>query len=77
LTTTGEQDPIKENFLDEQLFTISADTPWFADMVNYLVTGKFPPSFTKKQMKKLIKTSAQFKWLNGMLFKCGPDLVLR
>ena len=47
LTTTGEKDPVKENFPDEQLFTISADTPWFANMENYLVVGNFPFYFTK------------------------------
>lgn len=76
LTTVGEQDLVKDNFLDEQLFAISTNKPWFADMENYLTIGNFPPSFTNKQMKKLIKTSAQFKWLNEMLFKCGPNLVL-
>ena len=45
-------------------------------MENYLTIGKFPPSFTKKQIKKLIKTSAQFEWLNGILFNCGLDFVL-
>uniref|UniRef100_A0A2N9J208 Reverse transcriptase domain-containing protein n=1 Tax=Fagus sylvatica TaxID=28930 RepID=A0A2N9J208_FAGSY len=33
--------PIKDTFPDEQLFNIS-DLPWFADIVNFLVTGQIP-----------------------------------
>ena len=34
-------EPIHDNFPDEQLFSVST-LPWFADIVNYLVTGMMP-----------------------------------
>ena len=36
--TTEEEkgNEIVENFLDEQLFLLSIQTPWYADIVNYL-----------------------------------------
>ena len=30
---------IKEDFPDEQLFQISVQTPWYADIVNFLAYG--------------------------------------
>jgi len=38
--------PINDNFSDEQLLAISKE-PWFADIVNYLVTNQTPPNWSK------------------------------
>ena len=35
-----------ENFPDEQLFLLSVQTPWYADIVNYLACGVVPPEFS-------------------------------
>ena len=34
--------PVEDQFPDEYLFSISTQTPWFADIANYLVSRKFP-----------------------------------
>ena len=34
--------PLHESFPEEQLFYISTRTPWYADIVNYLVTKQLP-----------------------------------
>ena len=34
---------IEENFPGEQLFHISVQVPWYADIVNYLACGIVPP----------------------------------
>jgi hypothetical protein len=34
--------PVEDNFPDENLFSISTFTPWYADVANYLVIGKMP-----------------------------------
>ena len=36
-------------FLDENLFSISTNVPWFANVANYLVAGKFPGNLTPKE----------------------------
>ena len=36
---------IEENFPDEQLFQVSVQVPWYADIVNYLDCGIMPPEF--------------------------------
>lgn len=38
----GNSTPIEYNFLDEHIFVVSANTPWYADIANYLYTGKLP-----------------------------------
>ena len=37
---------IAENFPDEQLFFLSVQTPWYADIVNYLACGVMPLEFS-------------------------------
>jgi hypothetical protein len=40
---TEDTTPISETFPDEQLMHIAHNpTPWFVDIVNYLVTGQMP-----------------------------------
>ncbi|KAI5313096.1 hypothetical protein L3X38_042270 [Prunus dulcis] len=38
--------PLSESFPDEQLFAVQIDTPWFADIVNYLAKGMMHPDFS-------------------------------
>ena len=37
---------IVENFLDEQLFLLSVQTPWYSDIVNYLACRVVPLEFS-------------------------------
>ena len=50
---------IAENFLDEQLFLLSVQTPWYADIVNYLAYGVMPPEFSYQWRRKL-RTDSRF-----------------
>ena len=38
--------PLHENFPNEQLFYMSTRTPWYADIVNYLVIKQLPQELT-------------------------------
>jgi hypothetical protein len=41
---------IRKTFLDEQLYMLHSSTrPWYADLVNYLVTKEFPSCLSKPQ----------------------------
>ena len=40
---------IEDNFPDEQLFQISVQVPWYADIVNYLACGIMPPDLLAKK----------------------------
>ena len=41
-----EERDITENFLDEQLFQLSLQSPWYADIVNFLACEIMPPEFS-------------------------------
>ena len=46
--TTEEEkgSELEENFPDEQLFVLAIQTPWYADIVNYLACGIMPYDFS-------------------------------
>ena len=68
---------IAENFLDEQLFQLSLQSPWYADIVNYLACGIMPPEFSYQQRKRLRTDSRYYIWDDPLLFKRGVDLIIR
>ena len=77
LNNSGEVVPILDNFPNEHLFSISFITPWYADIANYLSSGKLPPSMTSKEKKRSIKKSARHIWVNGDLLYIGYDIIIR
>ena len=42
-TVQEEERDIAENFSDEQLFQLSLQSPWYADIMNFLACGIIPP----------------------------------
>jgi len=42
LTNTIDDEVVDDNFPDEHIFAMSIETPWFADIANYLATINFP-----------------------------------
>ncbi|CAM8998997.1 unnamed protein product [Rhodiola kirilowii] len=72
-----EEGHITESFPDEHLYAVSTKVPWYAPIVNYLVGGTFPPSFTKAQCMKLKHDAKQYLWDDPYLWKIGPDQILR
>jgi hypothetical protein len=70
--------PIVETFPDEQLMHIAQiSVPWFADIVNYLVTGQMPLHWTKQDRLKLLTRVKHFFWDDPYLFKYCPDQIIR
>ncbi|CAM8904949.1 unnamed protein product [Rhodiola kirilowii] len=68
---------ITETFPDEHLYAISGKLPWFAPIVNYLVGGKFPPSYSRAQCLKLKHDAKYYVWDDPYLWKIGVDQILR
>ena len=68
---------IEENFPDEQLFQVSVQTPWYADIVNFLACGLMPPEFNYQQRRKL-RTDAKFYiWDDPLPFRRGAYQIIR
>ncbi|CAM8981890.1 unnamed protein product [Rhodiola kirilowii] len=68
---------ITETFPDEHLYALTGKIPWYAPIVNYLVGGKFPPSYSKAQCLKLKHDSKYYVWDDPYLWKIGVDQILR
>ncbi|KAK9017028.1 hypothetical protein V6N11_079515 [Hibiscus sabdariffa] len=70
--------PIKEEFLDEHLMvTHKGKMSWFADMMNYLVTGKVPTHLPRSTINRIKKDSRFYVWDDPYLWKHCFDQVIR
>ncbi|KAK8593168.1 hypothetical protein V6N12_045253 [Hibiscus sabdariffa] len=70
--------PIKEEFPDEHLLlTQKGKMPRFADMVNYLVTGKVPTHLPRSAINRTKKNSRFYVWDDPYLWKHCSDQVIR
>ncbi|KAF3657308.1 hypothetical protein FXO37_15001 [Capsicum annuum] len=69
---------IQEKFLDEQLMALEvSEVSWYADIVNFLVSGIYPPDAISQQKKKLFHDSRSYMWDKPYLFKQGVDKIVR
>ncbi|MBT0984552.1 hypothetical protein KJ032_26285, partial [Salmonella enterica subsp. enterica serovar Typhimurium] len=69
--------PILETFPDEQLLSIKVSEPWYADLVNYLVSKHVPSELLKHQCDKLKKEARFYVWDDPYLWKFCPDQIIR
>ena len=66
--------PISKIFPNEQLIHIDHNpAPWFADIVNYLVTDQMPLHWGRQDKSKFLAMVKQFFWDDPYLFKYFPD----
>ena len=54
-----DQVPVKEEFLDEFLLAIQK-SPWYADLINFVVSGVIPSYLTSHQRKKFIHNAKYY-----------------
>ena len=71
--------PINETFHGEHLLRVaSKELPWFADIVNYLVSGILPYGMDYRQRKKFLHDSKFYYWEEPLLYKrCADGLIRR
>jgi hypothetical protein len=73
---TEDATPISETFPDEQLMHIAHNpAPWFADIVNYLVTDQMPLHWGQQDKLKFLSKVKTFLWDDPYLFKYCPDVI--
>ncbi|KAM1282098.1 hypothetical protein ACFX2H_022501 [Malus domestica] len=68
--------PILETFLDEQLLSLEVSEPWYADLVNYLVTKQVPSTLDKYKHDKLRNDAQFYVWDDPYLWKYCPDQII-
>ena len=72
-----EEAGLTENFPNEQLFQLSFQLPWYADIVNYLACGVVPSEFSYQKKRKLRTDNRYYIWDDPLLFKRGADMIIR
>ncbi|CAA7040103.1 unnamed protein product [Microthlaspi erraticum] len=73
---------LKESFdekvrLEEVKALRDENLPWYADIVNFMVSGEVPSSFDAYKRKKFFKDARHYYWDEPYLYKRGPDSIYR
>ena len=68
---------IAEKFPDEQLFLLSFQAPWYADIVNYLACGVLPLEFSYHHKRKLRTDCRFYIWDDPLLYRRLADMIIR
>ena len=61
----------------DQVCTIEEKLPWYADHVNYLVSGEEPPNLSSYEKKKFFKDINHFYWDEPYLYTLCKDKIYR
>ena len=77
ITNNDDSFPVEDSFPNEHLFVVSAHSPWYTDVANYLVAGKLPSHLSKREKRKIIQHSARYCWTYGDIFYTGPNLEIK
>ena len=76
LHTTSSSE-ICDAFPDEQLLAIVTKVPWFAHIINNLVTKSIPDYWNTHQKKKFAYDVRHYFWEEPQLFHVGADQIIR
>jgi hypothetical protein len=68
--------PVDDSFPNKHLFSISINTPWLADMTNYLATRKLPSHLSPHEKRKIITQSDNYSCVGHEIFCTCPDLII-
>ena len=73
---SSDDSTIRDDFPDEHLFTVTT-MPWFAHIVNYLVTGETPSTWSAQDKRKFLIEVRNFYWDDPYLYNYCPDQIMR
>ncbi|KAK5833725.1 hypothetical protein PVK06_017579 [Gossypium arboreum] len=77
IKTPFDDDPIKDEFPDESLFSTEAYYPWYVDIVNLLTTGSLPTELAQSVKNKLRREARYYIWDDPYLWKHCSDQIIR
>ena len=67
---------IQDDFLDEHFFTVTK-LPWYAHIVNYLVTDELLSDWSAQDKRKFLVEVRNFYWDDPYPFKYCPNQITR
>lgn len=68
---------VNKDFPDAHLFQIEVLPSWYKKIGQYLSTSTFPKEMPPGERRKQALKSKTFQLINGLLYKMGPDQILR
>ena len=68
---------ISDSFPDEHLLAVSSHTPWFAHIVNFLVTRSIPEHWNRYHKDKFFHELKYYDWEEPLLFHVGYNQIIR
>ncbi|KAL0328007.1 UNVERIFIED_CONTAM: hypothetical protein Scaly_2233300 [Sesamum calycinum] len=77
LVTNNDPSPLNDEFPDEHLHIVRGITPWYADLVNFLVTGTLPRDLPRARKDKIRSEAKYFVWDDPYLWKFCSDQLIR
>ena len=69
--------PLDDNLPDVDLFEVDVLFPEYMEILTYLETNQMPAGYSPFQVQILIRRSAPYSLIGGVLYKLGKDAVLR
>ncbi|KAK4411814.1 Retrovirus-related Pol polyprotein from transposon [Sesamum angolense] len=77
LVTNNDPSLLNDEFPDEHLHIVRGITPWYADLVNFLVTGTLPRDLSRARKDKIRSEAKYFVWDDPYLWKFCSDQIIR
>ncbi|KAJ9545595.1 hypothetical protein OSB04_025302 [Centaurea solstitialis] len=77
LVLDEQPSPLTDEFPDEYLLSISGNTPWYADIENYLVSKTLLGTLSRNEKGKIKKEARFYIWDEPYLWKHCSDQVIR
>ncbi|KAK4411820.1 hypothetical protein Sango_0255000, partial [Sesamum angolense] len=76
LVTNNDPSPLNDEFPNEHLHIVRGITPWYADLVNFLVTGSLPRDMSRARKDKIRSEAKYFVWDDPYLWKFCSDQII-
>ena len=65
--------PLDDNLLDADLFKVDVLFPEYMEILTYLETNQMPAGYSPLQVQTLIRRSAPYSLIGGVLYKMDKD----
>ena len=69
--------PLHDSFPDESLLALHGEVPWYADLVNFIVSKQLPSNVSKSYRDKIKSDAKYYVWDEPYLWKHCSDQVVR
>ena len=69
--------PVDDRFADENLFVVTTQPEWYAEIAEFLITQRLPTEWSRERRRKVRVHSRHYTIVRHHLFRCEVDGLLR